>query len=219
MAAKQEKKAQPTETQTQSAPRKVASKNVALAASEKAGIVIGAWPGTEDLMRSVWGKMIPSGKLFRVITIQEGKSLQDELAELVAEESVADEFVYAAPNLIPCSKLSMEDLRMSLAYVFADGKTDFTTPLPGLYVKDALINLFASVQGKDDNEFLAAYAARFRSRPVAAGFTFGNIVTPVNRGDPCENRVIEAMLRKKFITANAVGFAAIASLVKKLIDE
>ncbi len=42
-------------------------------------------------------------------------------------------------------------------------------------------------------------------------------MTPVYRANPCENLVIEAFVRKKFVTASPEGYKAIARLVDQYL--
>ena len=57
------------------------------------------------------------------------------------------------------------------------------------------------------------------SVPVEAGMAFGNIVTQVLRGDPCQHSVIEAFIRKKYVATSPEGWKAIEPLVQKLLSE
>ena len=64
-----------------------------------------------------------------------------------------------------------------------------------------------------------ALAAKFNEscRTMEVSFGFGNFITPVLRGTPCEHVVIEAFVRKFFVSASEVGFKAIEPLIKQLI--
>ena len=64
---------------------------------------------------------------------------------------------------------------------------------------------------KLNEDFARAYAERHRTRALEVGMKFGNYISPVTRGTPCGNKVIEALMRKKFLSANKVGFEAIES--------
>ena len=64
---------------------------------------------------------------------------------------------------------------------------------------------------KLNEDFARAYAERHRTRALEVGISFGNYISPVTRGTPCGNKVIEALMRKKFLSANKVGFEAITS--------
>ena len=62
-----------------------------------------------------------------------------------------------------------------------------------------------------NENFFRTYAEKHRTRALEVGISFGNYISPVTRGTPCGNKVIEAMMRKKFLSANKVGFEAITS--------
>lgn len=180
------------------------------------GVVIGAFAGTENLIESIWTKMLPEGVAHNVKTVQPAQSLRDVIAELAADDNVADEFVYAGPNVVPCAPLSLADLQVSTLYVTKDGNFKYDAPLPRLFKKSHLASVFA-LGDATDADFVKSYITSCGDRPHWVGYTFGNFITPVNRGDPCENVVIEAILRKRFISATAEGFGAIGSLLRKAL--
>ena len=83
--------------------------------------------------------------------------------------------------------------------------------------KSKLVELLAASDAKDDEEFIRVYYGRYRHYPIEVGFTFGNFITPVTRANPCEHGVMEALVRKRFMSASAEGYKAISSLIEKTL--
>lgn len=176
-------------------------------------IVICAYPGHEAQLEKIWRKQ--SNLAFTVKTVSENDNISSILAELVADDQVEDEFLLLPPDIIPCSPVDIYDLVAAYVYIDANGRRQYSARVPMVFEKARLIELFQEdPDGSwDDERLLKEYMTRFRNRPVEVGFKSGNFITPVLRGNPCENVVIEAFLRKKFISANPVGFEAIKDLV------
>ena len=185
----------------------------------KVSMVICTFPGTEEVMMNFWDKMCPDVLDKKVINVQEDTSTLELLADLVADETVADDFILIPANCVPCAPVGFDELHTPL--VFKDGKGGLhyshRLPVPGL--KDAIVDALGTDNTGDPETVMKRYLTSL-GRPVEASFREGNYVTPVLRGAPCENVVMEAIIRKKYIVANPVGFAAIRPLlVKTLLNE
>jgi hypothetical protein len=181
----------------------------------KKNLVICAYPGTGEQLALVWSKM--TGAELTTITVDERTSLRDTVARVVAMPEVADDFVLVPANCVPCSPLSLEELKGPFVFVDIYGKRHFADRLPVYLEKTLLVDDLAASEATDDETFMRDYHKRHLHRPIEGGFRFGNLVTPVYRGNPCENLVIEAFVRKKFVTASPIGYKAISNLVEQYL--
>ena len=180
----------------------------------KATMVL-CWPGTEELMEKIWRKMY-SGDGLAFGTVPENSDTVAELAGIVADETVADRFVLVMPGCVPCCKVTEVELALPVVYVEKSGKRLLDNGLPMMFDKDILVDVLAQAGDKADSEtVLEAYNRAAGVRPVEVGMSFGNYVTPVRRAVPCENRVIEALLKKKFLLCSSEGFRAIRNILEK----
>lgn len=181
----------------------------------KAAVAVCAFAGTEALMEELWRKALPDVAL-KVVTVEENEPLTDLLARLVADEDLQDEFIYVPANCVPCGKTSLNELYVPLVFRDARGDIHYSHRLPVPVNKDAMVEILGG-EITGDEDIMKAYFTGNLGRPVEAAFKEGNIVTPVLRGNPCEHVVLEALIRKKYIAANAVGFAAITPLLQKTL--
>ena len=180
----------------------------------KATIVL-CRPGTEDLVEKIWRKMY-AGEGLAFGTVPENPGTVAVLADLVADETVADRFVLVMPGCVPCCKVTEAELALPVVYVEKSGKRLLDHGLPMVFDKDILVDVLAQAGDKADSEtVLEAYNRAAGVRPVEVGMSFGNYVTPVRRAVPCENRVIEALLKKKFLLCSSEGFRAIRNILEK----
>lgn len=179
-------------------------------------LVVCAYPGTGEQLSEVWRKM--TGEEPVILTVRETDRLTGILAEAVANPEVADEFILAPANCVPCSPVSLDELGVPLVFVDIQGKRRHADRLPVPFTKEALLEaLSSSPADQDDEGFMKAYYKANLHRPIEGGFRFGNLVTPVYRSNPCENLVIEAFVRKRFVTASAVGYKAISHLIDQYL--
>lgn len=179
--------------------------------SEKFSVVVCAYEGHEALLEEIWRKRY-SGKV-RFVTVEPGYALASLIAEMIADEQVADRFVLLQPDTVPCSEISSEELLVPVVYVTAEGEKKYDEKMPLVVDKAKVVPLVA-----DDtlsSEDIVRRLLESGPRPLEVGFSFGNYVTPVRRGNPCEHIVIEALVRKKFIVASLEGFKAISHLLLK----
>lgn len=178
-------------------------------------VTVLCWPGTEDLVEKIWKKYSP-GLLASFRTVPEGADTAAVLADMVADETVPDKFVLVMPGCVPCCKVTEAELALPVVYVEKSGKRLLDHGLPMLFDKDILVDVLAQAGDKADSEtVLEAYDKAAGVRPVEVGMSFGNYVTPVRRAVPCENRVIEALLKKKFLLCSSEGFSAIRNILEK----
>lgn len=181
----------------------------------QAVVVVLAYKGTEDQVKRVWEKM--AGLPMAVLAYSDEERLQDVLAKIVADESIADGFIFVPANVIPCKPVDLEELFVPYVYTTSRGERIYNSRVPMFFGKSKLVELLAASDVKDDEEFIRSYYGHYRHYPIEVGFTFGNFITPVTRANPCEHGVMEALVRKRFISASAEGYKAISSLIEKTL--
>lgn len=174
----------------------------------KTVVVILAYPGTEQTMKTAWDKFHDGSH--KVVTAL--SSLKEDLLEALKDDSIADRFILIPANLVPCCDVA-QVLGLRCVYVDRNGTKSHYSRLPLQVDKERLVEILAGAGADITNEALAAKLNEGH-RTMEVSFGFGNFITPVLRGTPCENVVIEAFLRKFFVSASEVGFKAIEPLVK-----
>lgn len=174
-------------------------------------VVILAYPGTEETMKAVWDKFHDGSH--KVVTAS--SSLKEDLLETLKDDSIADRFIIVPANLIPCCNVR-QVLGLRCVYVDRNGTKSNYSRLPLQVDKEKLVDILAGVDADITNEALAAKLNEGH-RTMEVSFSFGNFITPVLRGTPCEHVVIEAFVRKFFVSASEVGFKAIEPLVKQFL--
>lgn len=195
----------------------------------KFDIVICAYPGTEEKMVALWKKAL-GDKEFLVITAGpavSGETPVETIAEeitslaeaVIADDRIADEFVLVAPNTFPTHRLSSVDIATPVVYVDAKGNRTYAHRLPQIHSKEILTTLLAEKEFWNPEEFARRAVLASDRFPIEVGMSFGNYVTNVLRATPCESKVIEALIRKKFISCNPDGWKGIAGIVDKLLSE
>lgn len=185
-------------------------------------VVVCAHKGTEDLIAKAWKKMCDEPIL--IIPIAEGDDdARAILTTVIANSDVSDDFVFVKANTIPCSRVTMTDLSVPVVYLDRAGKEHYSHRLPMPLNKGLLVEAFGAEDYPDadetDESFLRSYAETNLSRPIQVSHYFGNYVTIVLRGNPCNAVVAEGLLRRKFLSANAVGFKAIEPFVETLLSK
>lgn len=181
----------------------------------QAAVVVLAYKGTEEQVKRVWEKMARLPMV--VLAYSDEEKLQDVLAKIVADESIADDFIFVPANVIPCKPVNLEELSVPYVYTTSRGERNYNSRVPMAFGKSKLVDLLAASDAKDDEEFIRVYYGHYRHYPIEVGFTFGNFITPVTRANPCEHGVMEALVRKRFISASAEGYKAISSLIEKTL--
>lgn len=183
--------------------------------SDMAVIAALAYPGTEDQLGKVWSRMTELP--FKIVPYADGESLQTILAELVADVDIADDFVLVPANVLPCKPVDLDELSVPYVYTTAYGERKYDSRVPMKFSKASLVEHLAGAGGMDDEAFLHTYFDTYRHYPVEVGFSYGNFITPVLRGNPCESVVMEALVRKRFISASPEGYKAISSLIENTL--
>lgn len=181
----------------------------------QAAVVVLAYKGTEEQVKRVWEKMARLPMV--VLAYSDEEKLQGVLAKIVADESIADDFIFVPANVIPCKPVNLEELSVPYVYTTSRGERIYNSRVPMAFGKSKLVDLLAASDAKDDEEFIRVYYGCYMHYPIEVGFTFGNFITPVTRANPCEHGVMEALVRKRFISASAEGYKAISSLIEKTL--
>lgn len=184
-------------------------------------VVVMCHPGTLDLMKRIWEERLQNTQLIFIELDDPEEDLLDQLGRALAHENITPGFVLAPANLIPCSEITLDDLMIPVVYVTKTGQKVYNAVVPMTFDVEKAQELIEEMAIADtysaeefvklNEDFARAYAERHRTRALEVGISFGNYVSPVTRGTPCGNKVIEALMRKKFLSANKVGFEAIES--------
>lgn len=193
-----------------------AGASVKVATSEPARVpvrlVVLAYPDTEQALGRIWKKHCKEPAL---ILTDNFDNIIDALGAIVADNTVAEDFVLVQANCIPCSPVRFEELQQ--AFVLIDGakREHYLHRLPISFSKAILAEILG--EEEDPETFVKSYVTAHATRPVQASLQFGNFVSPVLRGNPCEHLVIEALLRKKYIVTSREGWTAIEPLLQKTL--
>ena len=184
-------------------------------------VVVMCHPGTLDLMKRIWEERLQNTQLIFIELDDPKEDLLDQLGRALVHEDITPGFVLAPANLIPCSEITLDDLMIPVVYVTKNGQKIYNAVVPMTFDVEKAQKLIEEMVIADtysaeefvrlNEDFARAYAERHRTRALEVGISFGNYVSPVTRGTPCGNKVIEALMRKKFLSANKVGFEAIES--------
>lgn len=170
-------------------------------------------------MAALWSRALGDDVRFKVLTVHPDEPVSEQLVDCLADSEVSEVFVYSPANTFPPKHLNVGELETPYVYISKNGVHTFNHRLPVRADKAGLMDILAVEDPRSEEEILKDVAALVASQPVEASFQFGNIVTPVLRGNPCEHVVIEAFIHKKFVCTNAVGWKAIEHLVDKLLKE
>lgn len=202
----------------QSAAVAVQDESVAVQDAGMESVIVFCYPGTVGYMQRIYDKFY-EGKV-RYVVMDREENIGMILAGIVADETIADNFVIMLPNCVPCAGITDADLYQSVVYVNNSGSRTLLHGLPMPFRKDVLVSVFEEMPGVspaeyDQEKFLEMYNRKAGVRPVEVGFSFGNYVTPVKRAVPCESVVLEALIRKKFLTCSLQGFNAIIDILRK----
>ena len=184
--------------------------------AHKVTVIVLAHPGTEMLVKHLWEKQFPAG--VEVLTFPEDASLKELLADVIAAPEFENDFVLVPANLVPVAPVTLADLTLARVDVSKDRKR-FWGRVPVAFTKESLVEFLPEHDELDDDAFVEAYLKARSVRPADVSHSFGNFYTKVLRGDPCLNVVIEALIRKRFIYANATGWNAITGLLEKYLAE
>lgn len=214
-AAAQEQQA-PEAAAEKAAEEEPEKEKEAASQSPEISVIVLAHPGTEMLVKRIWEKHLLHP--VDVLTFPEEASLKELLADIIAAPEFEDKFVLIPANLVPVAPVSLEDLMVARVDVNKDQKR-FWGRVPVFFSKDALVDFLPENEELDDNDFVQEFLKAANVRPAEVAHSFGNFYTKVLRGNPCENVVIEALVRKRFLYANPVGWSAITGLLEKTLAE
>lgn len=179
-------------------------------------LIILAYPGTESLMSRVWAKNTDTP--FRIIPFEDGDSLISILEDVIAMNDVDRVFAVAPANLVPCAPISWDELQLPRVDVLQQDKVLYWGRVPVCFDKELLVDNLPMDEELDDESFVRAYVKSFYAgRPEQVSHSFGNYFVKVLRGTPCESVVIEGLMHKRYLYANAVGWAAVVDLIEKAL--
>ena len=185
-------------------------------AADPIRLIILAYPGTESLMSRVWEKNIDAP--FRIIPFEDGDSLISILEDVIAMNDVDRVFAVAPANLVPCAPISWDELQLPRVDVLQQDNVLYWGRVPVCFDKELLVDNLPVDDELDDESFVRAYVKMFYAgRPEQVSHSFGNYFVKVLRGTPCESVVIEGLMHKRYLYANAVGWAAVADLIEKAL--
>ena len=185
-------------------------------AADPIRLIILAYPNTESLMSRVWAKNIDAP--FRIIPFEDGDSLISILEDVIAMNDVDRVFAVAPANLVPCAPISWDELRLPRVDVLQQDNVLYWGRVPVCFDKELLVDNLPVDEELDDESFVRAYVKSFYAgRPEQVSHSFGNYFVKVLRGTPCESVVIEGLMHKRYLYANAVGWAAVADLIEKAL--
>lgn len=173
-------------------------------------LIVCAYPGTEDLVKRIWEKFYDLP--VRIVFFQEGQSLVHLLETVMVMEDVDKVFTVIPANLVPCAPVRWSELQTPRADDHGGDKLCFWGRVPVCFNKDVLVDFLPANDTLSDEEFVKAYITGIR-RPDLVSHSYGNFFTKVLRATPCEAVVIEGLMRKRFIYANAAGWNAISDLL------
>lgn len=177
-------------------------------------LIVCADPGTEDLVKRIWEKFYDLP--IRIVFFQEGQSLVHLLETVMVMEDVDKEFTVIPANLVPCAPVRWSELQTPRVDDQGGGKLCFWGRVPVCFNKDVLVDFLPANDDLPDEEFVKAYITGIR-RPDLVSHSYGNFFTKVLRATPCEAVVIEGLVRKRFIYANAAGWNAITDLLTQAL--
>lgn len=180
-------------------------------------VAVLAFAGTEEKMKRIWETMYRDGD---VVVMQDPGSLQAVLEEAMALDRVSRRFVLVPANLVPTHPLSFAELSLPFVEERADRSRRHWGCVPVTFEKDRLVEFLPGTVGDEDDEQLAkAYSRAADIRPWLVGHGFGNFMSKVMRGNPCEHLLIEAWLTKRFVYASEGGWPPVERIIDKTIGE
>lgn len=185
--------------------------------AEEPTVIVLAFRGTESLVKRIWEKHF-KGDVEVLSYPEDQEHLKELLTFIIAEPMYSKTVVLIPANLVPVAPVSLNDLMVARVDVNNNQKR-FWGRVPVTFDKEVLVDFLPEHEGLSDEEFVEAYLKLQGVRPMEVAHAFGNFYAKVLRGNPCENVVIEALIRKRFIFANLVGWNAITGLLEKTLAE
>lgn len=180
-------------------------------------LAVFAYKGTEDLVSALWKRFC--SEPFIIVSQPENANIKTTLEEAFLNPYITKEFVLIPANFVPVGKVSFAELCCTYVMTGRNGEYYYNLRLPLSIDKEKMAAFLPENDALSDGDFIAKWVKETGSRPLEVSFFFGNFITPVLRGNPCRNVVIEALVRKKFVCANLAGWSAIEDLLQKLIEK
>lgn len=190
----------------------------------KTVLVVGVYPGAGDLVEKLY-KGLPDDVVvvYAESTDTQLGNLVQLVAEALADDAIPEEFIVVPCGCVPCGGVDLDAMRLTTVYIDKQGKKKYDNGLPMVIRKADALEVLEELDILYDDSvapaviseaFAEMYIKKHRPRPTVVSFQYGNYVTPVNRANPCEHRVIEALVQKKFITSTPEGFKAIVPVLE-----
>ena len=197
-------------------------------AKTKTVVVVGVYPGANNIVEKIF-KNLPEDvvAVFAESTDTELGNLLQLVTEALADEAIPEEFIVVPCGCVPCGGVDLDAMRLTTVYIDKNGKKKYDNGLPMVIRKAAAMEVIEKLDQLYDEytpparlseAFAEMYVKEHRPRPTVVSFLHGNYVTPVNRANPCEHVVIEALVQKKFITSNPEGFKAIIPVLEQTFN-
>lgn len=165
-----------------------------------AKLVVLLFDKMQEFVKEVWRRCYEGDILF----VECGESgVINEALQLIAKGDVADDFVIVSAGTLPCHSLTYEEMCVYFRRVMKDNSQVLDSHLPMRLHAERLAEVIE--KGGDPSnveEFLATYYKAAGIRPVDASFQWGNVLTPVTRGNPCHATIVESIHRKKYVVCS-----------------
>lgn len=180
-------------------------------------VIILAYAGTEERMKALWEKNY-EGEI-QILTVQPEYSLLQQLAEIVCEKTIPDEFYLVEANTFPVCKINDDILRIPKVYVDRTGELHYRHKLPIRLNKTTLLELLADVKSESEfnpDKFLKE-ATREYGRPLRVSHHFGNMFLSVITGTPCQHKVIQGFIERYFVGTTPAGWSGIVKIIDQYL--
>ena len=168
-------------------------------------------------MRALWEKNYSGA--FKILSVPDNYNLLHPLAAILADTEINDEFVLVQANLIPLTRMTLETLGIPALYVSVNGVAQYSSRVPVLLSKDKLADALASLSEESDFDAERVIKASTidTGRPNEVSHNYGNYIIQVLSGNPCRHKVIEGLLRRRFMGTTHVGWTAIEDLLQEFL--
>lgn len=182
-----------------------------------APVAVLAYQGTEPLLRALWEKNYSGA--FKILSVPDNYNLLHPLAAILADTEINDEFVLVQANLIPLTRMTFATLGIPALYVSVNGVAQYSSRVPVLLSKDKLADALASLSEESDFDAERVIKASTidTGRPNEVSHNYGNYIIQVLSGNPCRHKVIEGLLRRRFMGTTHVGWTAIEDLLQEFL--
>ena len=186
-------------------------------------VVIGVFRGFLDNVKEIFPIIlypVPVNYIFLEESEGDDFSKLDELAAAtLLRDDIPECFTLIPAGTIPCKKLDLAACKVPTVCIRANGERAYASGLP-VYIesKSKLAAILGSI---DDNLAPEEYTEKFAEAllpegiiPAEVSFHFGNWIAPIISDNPCDHRVIEALLRRKFVTTTRTNLSHITTILK-----